>query len=87
MTPQGVAERLRKVGTGDGVVMLVWYNKVNAKAFLKDDRKSSQGEEPAGKRTKATPPRRRRGSEEPERRGTRGLGRGVGKRKPRRDDR
>ena len=87
MTPQGVAERLRKVGTGDGVVMLVWYNKVNAKAFLKDDRKSPQGEEPAGKRTKATPPRRRRGSEEPERRGTRGLGRGVGKRKPRPDDR
>ena len=54
MTPQGVADRLRKVGTEGGVVMLVWHNKVDARTFLKDDRKSPQGEEPAEKRIKAT---------------------------------
>ena len=53
MTPQGVADRLRKVGTEGGVVMLVWHNKVDTRTFLKDDRKSPQGEEPA---EKLTPP-------------------------------
>ena len=54
MTPQGVADRLRKVGTEGGVVMLVWHNKVDARTFLKDDRKRPQGEEPVEKRIKAT---------------------------------
>jgi len=86
MTTQDVADRLRKVGTEGGVVMLVWHNKVDTRTFLKDDRKSPQGEEPAEKRTKATPPRWRRRSEEPGRRGPRGLGRGAGKRLQRQDD-
>ena len=47
----------------------LWHNKVDAKTFLKDDRKSPQGEEPAEKHTKATPP-----PAEEKKRGTREKG-------------
>ena len=72
MTPRGVADRLRQVGADGGVVMLVWHNKVDARRFLKDDRKRPQGEVQAEKRIRTTPPpveerkRRAKGKGDPE---------------------
>ena len=72
MTPLGVADRLRQVGADGGVVMLVWHNKVDARRFLKDDRKRPQGEVQAEKRIRTTPPpkeerkRRTKGTGDPE---------------------
>ena len=72
MTPRGVADRLRQVGADGGVVMLVWHNKVDARRFLKDDRKRPQGEVQAEKRIRTTPPpkeerkRRTKGTGDPE---------------------